>query len=111
MDWCLGRPQPWAAAHLDLMMRQHRAHGVPYKNKYGMNAGYNEVIVDGAALDARLPHSIEAFFLVAGGSDRDAATGKHAHSTFLATYGLNASLVPLLELNQSAWEAPFARLG
>ena len=41
------------------MTLQHLAYGVPYKNTFGMNAGYNEVIVDGAKLDARLPHVSE----------------------------------------------------
>lgn len=114
IDWCRMRPQPWAAEDLGLMLQQHQKHGATYRGEYGMNSGYNEVILDGAKWDESLPRTIEAVFIVAGSNEAAAVAGRRVHRDFLAAYfngtansSSSNSGVPLLELNQSDWERPF----
>ena len=60
-----------------------------------------------------LPHSIEAFFFIAGGCT-DAYDGpkcegyvRGAHRNFVAHFGLASDDIPLLRLDTRAWDQPF----
>lgn len=105
IGWCQGRPQPWRPEHLDVMMAQFAEHGHPYQAAGGYQSGYNEVIVDAAAWQRRLPHTVEAFFFVEGGGDERAM--REAHAQFLDAFGLEASQVPLLRMRPWSWDEPF----
>ena len=86
-------------------MGQYATYGNPFKPGGGYQSGYNEVIVDGAVWEDRLPHSIEAFFAVETGN---MAEVRDAHARFLSAYQLTARDVPLLMLRQTNWQEPFA---
>ena len=94
------------------MIRQFQRHGNAYNGQYGMNVGYNEVVIDGAQWEANLPAIIEAFFVVrdSDGPPHERDVGRSTHAAFLAAYGLESAAVPLLELRPADWEAPFAPL-
>ena len=62
---------------------------------------YNEVIVDAAYMDARLPQSIEAFLSDAGGQTAS------VHRQFLDFYGVNAEDYPLVRFDPGSPE-PFS---
>ena len=59
----------------------------------------------GDAWNTRLPHTIEAFWVLKGSIDRSAA---YHRGSFLREYRLRDEQVPLLEFDPSNWEAPFA---
>ena len=72
--------------------------------------GYNEIVVGEARWHTRLPHSFEAFFYPLTSNCRRRpeceAHTRAVHADFLRDYP--GSAVPLLSLDPSNWEAPFA---
>lgn len=75
----------------------------------------NELILNSAKLNQRLPRSIMAFFFVKGTSPVTSDLGYaimldavQVHRAFLSEYGLTESDVPLLILDPANWDAPFA---
>jgi len=81
-----------------------------YATRAGAGRGYNEVIVSQARWQDRLPWTFEAFFYVA--SDSCAADvgcerkTRNAYAAFQREYP--DSGVPLLTIDPTDWEAPFA---
>ncbi len=62
---------------------------------------YNEILVDGSHWTEHLPDTVEAFF-------GNGNLAREQHGQFLREYGLTASQVPLLHLNEHNWKAPFS---
>ena len=87
--WCDGAPH--RPRDLENMLRWWGQHGT----------SYNEVIVDAAYMDARLPQSIEAFLSDAGGQTAS------VHRQFLDYYGVNAEDYPLVRFDPGSPE-PFS---
>ena len=76
----------------------------------GNGRDYNEVIISQARWQERLPFSFEAFFYpdttsCARRAECETKT-REAHAAFMREYPMSG--VPLLKLNPTAWEAPFA---
>ena len=68
-----------------------------------------------AHLNAQLPHSIAAFFVVRGKSPVTSDLGysivvdvTKAHRQFLGEYGLTSKDVPLVSFDPGNWEEPFS---
>lgn len=83
----------------------------------GWHSGYNEIIVSSEALNAALPASIEAFFVVTGHPTfqindpySHIVDMAAVHKAFLAKYHLTADIVPLLRFDPVDWESPFSPL-
>ncbi len=96
-------PHAWRPEHLKEMLKLHQTDGGRYSAP-GYHSGYNEVVVGARSWNSHLPSTVEAFFVLAGHSDRDAEL---AHERFLSLYGLSAGDVPLLRFHPSRWDAPF----
>ena len=106
----------WAPKDMKLLLQKHKDHGYRY-HAPGWHSGYNEAVFNARAHNARLPHSVAAFFVLKGES---AVTvigkngyGSHidvvqAHGDFLRTYGISASQVPLLQFDAHNWVEPFS---
>ena len=93
--WCDGRPH--APANLKNALKGSLSRG-----------GYNEVIIDSQHLQSKLPQAIAAFFFVRG-QPKD--TIVKAHRAFIAKYstkGVTEATVPLVELDDKNWDAPFS---
>ena len=92
------------AEHLEGMLQDFVRRG------RGNTRGYNEVVLDFDVWRSHLPDTILAFFYPALAACRHAdeceARTRRAHRRFVSEYP--ASNVPLLTLDQSAWQAPFA---
>ena len=104
----------WHPADLKLLLQMHMERGASYKWP-GWHAGYNEVILSSEKVNAALPGSIEAFFVMEGQAvfslnDPFAHTVdmRVAHREFLRLTGLSADRVPLLDFRPSNWEEPFS---
>jgi hypothetical protein len=96
--WCDGRP--YTPSLLDLMLTSSARRG-----------GYNEVIIDSAALDVALPYAIDAFFYV-GDADVDQSADGAVHArvalrAFRRTYGTTAHAT-LVRLDPTNWTTPFS---
>ena len=63
---------------------------------------HNEVIIDPRSVTSQLPHSIEAFFFLAGSSIERREAIQNSHRTFLSTYTLTDKQLPLLRLDLAA---------
>lgn len=87
------------------MLQQYLDHGSKYLAAGGYQSGYNELVISGEHWEASLPHSVEAFFIVQGGTD--IGLGRQVHREFLARYDVSDDVVPLLELVPGSWAAPF----
>lgn len=95
--WCNGAPL--SPKNLDIMLALHSRVG-----------SYNEVIVDPKAVENNLPWSIEAIFYIAKGPKAARAEACKAHRDFLLHFPeVNEKYFPLLELNETNWNAPFSR--
>lgn len=66
--------------------------------------GYNEVILDAAAIDAHLPMAVEAFFFV---DDDGGAYARLVRRAFVAAYGTGHTVPPVVRLDPSQRERPF----
>ena len=102
---------PWRPNQIGDMVRQLISQHPP-----GTNGNYNEVVVDAAAFGAGLPASVEAFFFLTGNHGRDIdpqqeKKAREAHARFLKTFHVTKDEVPLLQLNISDFEHPFADPG
>ena len=79
---------------------------------YPHNGGYNELVISADSFEAALPSVIEAFFFLrTGACDASAhcrGWAERAQRAFSIEFGGDASSVPLLTLDGSNWEAPFA---
>lgn len=107
--WPIGA---WKGSDLAKFMPQHQARGSQYHSP-GFHSGYNEVILNSAKMNAKLPHTIEAWFVVdAGFAHRDGVGYDvvKAHRDFLRTYSLTANDVPLLKMDPANWKEPFSVL-
>ena len=82
--WCSGKP--YLPEDLGAMLRGWSTYGTVY----------NEVVVDTAWVDARLPHSVEAFLW-----------DRAAHEQFLALYGVSAVDYPLVGVRYDDPNEPF----
>ena len=72
---------------------------------------YNEIILDPTEWERNLPASIEAFWFPKTDECKDEGcdvAAWSAHKEFLAHYGLDEDLVPLLELRMNDFNTPFA---
>uniref|UniRef100_A0A7S3B1Q8 Uncharacterized protein n=1 Tax=Haptolina ericina TaxID=156174 RepID=A0A7S3B1Q8_9EUKA len=106
----------WSPADLKLLLQMHSERGASYKPP-GWHSGYNEIIVSSEALNAALPASIEAFFVVTGHPTfqindpySHIVDMAAVHKAFLAKYHLTADIVPLLRFDPVDWESPFSPL-
>ena len=70
-----------------------------------------QVVADSASWRERLPHVIEAFFMVPGGPWDQHELVRGAHRLFLKRYSLSAAQVPLLLLRPDNWVEPFVPSG
>ena len=88
------------------MLRFYNEHSQPYSwpNFY---SGYNEVVYASDPWISKLPHTIEAFFLVKGHDDWNT---RDAHRRFLSKYELDEHDVPLLEFDPANWDQPFVEV-
>ena len=96
------------------LLELHRQHG-PRWHAPGFHSGYNEVILNSAQLNAALPASISAFFVVKGASPVTSDLGYSIiidavrdHRAFLDTYRLTSDEVPLLSFDPANWHEPFS---
>ena len=80
------------------MLRAHAARG-------GLAKGYNELILDAAALEGALPRAVEAFFYVEEGGYAYAQLVRRA---FRAAYPRAGDVPPVVRLDPRAPDAPFA---
>jgi len=93
---------------MKLLLELHADHGSWYRDP-GWHSGYNEVVVNSRRYNEHLPHAVDAFFLIKGWENANVIYDTvAAHRTFLATYKLAESEVPLLVLDPSNWETPFS---
>ena len=73
--------------------------------------GYNEIVLDAASWEARMPSTVEAIFYMGAFE----AQARELHASFLAAYGLTgaeAERVPLLVYFPSGnLHAPFSLVG
>ena len=108
-DW---PPGAWSPKDLEAFMRLHAQHGAPY-HEPGFHSGYNEVIITSKSVNANLPRSIEAFFVLSKAQARRDGVGvqvARAHREFLSQYQLSTKDVPLLLMRPWNWEEPFVEL-
>ena len=118
--WCGFNGAPamaWGPNDLKALLEEHARSGPRWSNS-GFHSGYNEFIVNSKAHNARLPDSVEAFFVPKGMSPVTGNLGYgividvvKAHQRFLNEYGLTASEVPLVEFDPYNWNAPFSPYG
>ena len=117
-DWKCGfsgyPPQAWAPADLKVLLDAHADHGARY-HKPGFHSGYNELILNSPKINEHLPHSIMGFFFIKGQSTitNDLGYGividmVQTHQAFLRSFEVSKEQVPLLVLDPSNWDAPFA---
>jgi hypothetical protein len=102
----------WRAEDLEQMLKLHLKHGSAGRMP-GFHSGYNEMIISSEKFNARLPQSVQAFFVLEERYARGDSLGydvSRVHADFLATFGLSSSDVPLLKLAVDNWEQPFALL-
>jgi len=107
--WPIGA---WRGSDLAQFMPMHQQHGSQYKAP-GFHSGYNEVVLNSGKLNAQLPHTIEAWFVVDEAfahGDGVGVNAVRAHQDFLHAYGLSADEVPLLKLSPGTWDEPFSLL-
>jgi len=107
--WPIGA---WAPKDLKKFLKMHALHGSEYKPP-GFHSGYNEVIITSEIINAHLPRSIEAFFVLNEGqvgSDGVQIKVGQAHRDFLQQFQLTVDDVPLLLMNPSNWNEPFSEL-
>ena len=104
----------WAPRDLKLALDLHLEHGNGWTAP-AFHSGYNELILNSPKLNEKLPQSIMGFFSIKGQSPvtDDLGYGINinvvdAHRQFLAEYGLTEDRVPMLELDPTNWEQPFA---
>ena len=99
----------WRPADLDKMLELYADHSQHY-GPPGWYHGYNELIYGSGEWNSKLPHTIEAFYIL--GTERawweqhDSTIGRHR--AFLTKYGLTDNDVPLLAVTASNWDAPFS---
>ena len=107
--WPVGAYHP---RDLEPFMKLHQQYGAKY-HQPGFHSGYNEVILTSESINANLPRSVEAFFVL---SERQAqrdgvgVSSAHAHREFLSKYGLTSAEMPLLLMRPGNWEEPFVEL-
>lgn len=80
----------WAPADFSVQLQRLTAHQVAYQRLW-----YNEVIVDAAWWRDHLPGVVEAVF-----GDRS------AHAAFIERFGLDAAIIPFVELDIGDWTGP-----
>ena len=98
---------------MDELLELHAAHGASWRRP-GFHSGYNEMILNSAAHNRNLPHSVEAFFVPKGQAPHTNNLGYgymidvvRDHRRYLAEHGLSEEQVPMLELDAADWENPF----
>ena len=97
---------------LKVMLERFAEHGEKWLAP-SFHSGYNEIIVNSSHLNTRLPHAIEAFFVMNStrtGKDGLGIDVRAARRAFLEMYKIPPSDVPLLLLNPLNWESPFSIL-
>lgn len=73
-----------------------------------------QILLDGATWEENLPWSIEAMFLMKGShldepsSLLEEVYARRMHRTFIERYNLDASDIPLVQMDLSNPEAPFS---
>ena len=83
------------------MIEQYSRHGTTD------GVGYNEIVVSAVYWNARLPHTIEAFFYLCGNTQA-MTHSRNVHAAFLRQFQLTAQDVPLLCLDSGNWDHPFS---
>ena len=99
-------------ADMKVLLELHEQFGRGYGSP-GWHSGYNEVIVSSHKFNARLPHAIEAFFVLHEQEAHEDGAGINvakARQDFLTLYKLPAEDVPLLLLDPANWPEPFTVL-
>ena len=103
----------WGLNDLKALLEAHARYGAQWSNP-GWSSGYNEFILDSRTHNARLPSSVQAFFVIKGQGDvtwnlpRGAIDTVLAHRRFLDEYSLSEREVPLVEFDPSNWHSPFS---
>jgi len=94
--WC-----PWKPNQLRDMMEQQERGFLNTDCAQNNGCRYNELVLNSSTWVQRLPETVEAFFVVRGSRDDSAPaiTAREAHRKFLSMYNLNATQVPMLELD------------
>jgi len=97
----------WGPADLDMMISLYLDKSQPYKSP-SFYSGYNELVYSSSKWNDHLPNTIEAFFVIPSAGDWNAifATQKR-HRSFLYTYSVHSSQVPLIAFDPSNFDAPF----
>lgn len=104
-------PTAWNSLDLKLILTMHANWGTHY-TKPAFHSGYNEAIIGAATFNAKLPHAVDAFFVLDAAHAHADAMGVdsvRAHRAFLDEYGLTEADVPLLKLTPEDWDAPLQR--
>jgi hypothetical protein len=107
--WPIGA---WRPEDLEPFMRAHQQHGETYRPP-GFHSGYNEVILSSESINAHLPHSVAAFFVLSEEmAHRDGVNVRvaEAHRAFLERFGVTSKECPLLLMRPGNWEEPFVEL-
>lgn len=100
----------WHPEDLDKMLSLWNRYSQHYQAP-GWYSGYNELVYDSSEWNRHLPHSIEAFYIMAEHCElswwRTHDDTIHRHQAFLRQYGVSANEIPLLCVSPSKWDAPF----
>ena len=107
--WPIGA---WAAKDLAVFIALHNVHGTKYQRP-GLHSGYNEVVLSSEKYNTKLPHTIDAFFVLSTqttGEDGAHVSVGAAHKAFLEKYGLTPRQVPLLQFDPGNWAKPFSEI-
>ena len=79
----------------DMMAAQDASRGMYYHGDMA-HWGYNEVVINAAALQGRLPSAIEGFFIPIEAEPVAYNRAREIHAAFALEYGVSAHDVPLL---------------
>lgn len=96
----------WKPRDLKTVLELYGQHSQPYKSP-SFFSGYNELVFDADDYNARMPQTIEAFFLIRNGKHYSTSgLAATAHYDFVSTFG--AKVVPLLAFDAANWAHPFS---
>mmetsp|Transcript_30731 Transcript_30731/g.71485 ORF Transcript_30731/g.71485 Transcript_30731/m.71485 type:complete len:130 (-) Transcript_30731:228-617(-) len=96
--WCDGRP--YAPSMLAEGLRGHAS-----------RSGYNEVMIDAAAIDTHAAAAVDAFFYIADGEGEGEGEARAAHARFVLDFGLDTMAMTrplLLKLSRTDWAHPLS---
>uniref|UniRef100_A0A6U7LP99 Uncharacterized protein n=1 Tax=Haptolina brevifila TaxID=156173 RepID=A0A6U7LP99_9EUKA len=95
----------WRPTDIGKMLELYTQHAQPYKPPQ-FYSGYNELVYDFRAWNDRLPHTVEAFFVMKR-AEFESTNEVKAHKAFLERYRLSTHDVPLLSFDATNFERPF----